>query len=460
MQVYPGNRCRKILILLLTLIVGFACETEQAQAFCGFYVAKADATLFNKASQVVLVRNGDKTVITMANDFMGEPKEFAMVVPVPTFISESQIKVVDKSLIDHVDAYTAPRLAEYYDAPPCQEVLVTADRVGTLRQKLSPDVPSSIDLDDFGVMVEAEYTVGEYDIKILSARESDGLERWLRQNDYRIPDGATDVLGSYIKQKVRFFVAKVNLEQQSAMGYNYLRPLQISFSSPKFMLPIRLGTVNADGPQDLFVYALTRRGRVETTNYRTVKLPTGNEIPPYIKTEFDSFYTSMFDRLVEREDMRAVFLEYAWNMNFKCDPCVGMPLAAADLGELGVDWLQLSASGMGRMDYFITRLHVRYDAETFPQDLMFQETADNSNFQGRYVIRHPWRGQADCDAAKAYRKRLAKRQEEEAQMLASLTGWDINNIRNRSGIGQTMPDSEPVIEKTWWDNFRSWLSGD
>ena len=40
------------------------------------------------------------------------------------------------------------------------------------------------------------------------------------------------------------------------------------------MLPIRLGMVNAKGSQELFVYALTRKGRVETTNYRTVKLPS------------------------------------------------------------------------------------------------------------------------------------------------------------------------------------------
>ena len=35
-------------------------------AFCGFYVGKADTKLFNQASQVVLVRDGDRTVMTMA----------------------------------------------------------------------------------------------------------------------------------------------------------------------------------------------------------------------------------------------------------------------------------------------------------------------------------------------------------------------------------------------------------
>ncbi len=451
-----SGRLFQLSIVLLCLIL----TAVKAEAFCGFYVAKADASLFNKASQVVLVRDGDRTVITMANDFQGEPREFAMVVPVPTFIGEDQIKVVNKALIDHVDSYTAPRLAEYYDASPCVSYRILRETSVRLDGMSISDEFEAGPAENFGVRVEAEYTVGEYDIKILSAKESDGLESWLRQNGYKIPNGATEVLSSYIKQKVRFFVAKVNLEQQSAMGFNYLRPLQISFSSPKFMLPIRLGTVNADGPQDLFVYALTRKGRVETTNYRTVKLPTGNEIPPYVTTEFDAFYTSMFDRLVERENMRAVFLEYAWNMNFKCDPCVGMPLAAADLRELGVDWLQLSANGMGRMDYFITRLHVRYDAETFPQDLMFQETADNSNFQGRYVIRHPWQGNDTCEAARDYRITLRTRQEEEARMLAAMTGWDISVIRNRSGIGQSTEFRERSKERSWWDDIRNWFSGD
>src|SRR6266852_1064013 len=59
-----------------------------------------------------------------------------------------------------------------------------------------------------GVKIEAEYIVGEYDILILSAEESDGLETWLKQNGYNIPNGASRILESYIKQKMRFFVAR------------------------------------------------------------------------------------------------------------------------------------------------------------------------------------------------------------------------------------------------------------
>src|SRR6201993_3074393 len=115
---------------------------------------------------------------------------------------------------------------------------------------------------------------------------------------------------------MRFFVAKVNLGEHARLGFSYLRPLQVAYESPKFMLPIRLGMVNADGPQDLFIYALTRGGRVETTNYRTVKLPSGMALPVYIKQDFPTFYRAMFDEQVKRNRMETVFTEYAWDMGW------------------------------------------------------------------------------------------------------------------------------------------------
>src|SRR6185295_15531040 len=111
-------RMRRLLVpVLATAALAVAAGT--ALAFCGFYVAKADTKLFNKASQVVLVRDGDRTVMTMANDFEGEPKEFAVVIPVPTFLKREQIHVGEKALVDHLDAYSAPRLVEYFDRNPC-----------------------------------------------------------------------------------------------------------------------------------------------------------------------------------------------------------------------------------------------------------------------------------------------------------------------------------------------------
>src|SRR5215475_6656702 len=228
-----------------------------ANAFCGFYVAQADAKLFNTSSKVVLSREGDQTSITMASDFEGDVKEFAVVVPVPTFIERKQIGVVDPKTIDHLDHYTAPRLVEYHDEDPCNPPLQVAS---VMPMPAAPMRSYSLSATErrYGVTIEASYDVAEYDVLILSAKESDGLTRWLTDNNYRIPQGAEGVLGSYIKQNMRFFVAKVNLDRMKLLGNGYLRPLQVRYETPKFMLPLRLGTVNANGPQDLIVYALTK----------------------------------------------------------------------------------------------------------------------------------------------------------------------------------------------------------
>jgi hypothetical protein len=429
--------------LVLAVLFVAALSGDRILAFCGFYVGKADTKLFNQASQVALVRERDHTVLTMANDFQGDLKEFALVVPVPTFIERRQIAVVDKVLLDHLDAFSAPRLVEYFDrdpcAPPPKLAAAPAGFDNALRMKGGQ-------ADRRGVTVEATYTVGEYDIVILSARESGGLESWLVENGYKIPTGAAPILGSYIKQGMRFFVAKVNLEEQAALGFTFLRPLQVSYDTPKFMLPIRLGTVNAKGPQDLFVFALTRTGRVETTNYRTVKLPTGMDLPLFVKAEFKDFYKAMFAEQVRREDMHAVFLEYAWNMSW-CDPCAADPLSKDQLRKLGV------SVDNDSQPTFVSRLHARYDAAHFPEDLVFQETSNQENFQGRYVLRHPFKGSAQCPEAKSYEGDLSTRREREAQNLAQLTGWKIEDIRRKAQnvkiAEAAAPAEAPWYRKLW-----------
>jgi Na+-translocating ferredoxin:NAD+ oxidoreductase RnfD subunit len=440
-----SSRAALVVLLPLALGLGFA---GRADAFCGFYVSKADTKLFNRASQVVLVRDGDRTVITMAADYQGDPREFALVVPVPTFLTRDQIHVGEQAVIDHLDAYTAPRLVEYHDSNPCDEY-----RMRKMAQE-SAAPPSAGMADqsraerDLGVTVEAKYTVGEYDILILSAEESQGLETWLRRNGYRIPDGAADVLGSYLRQGMRFFVAKVNLDEQARLGVQNLRPLQMAFETPKFGLPIRLGTVNAEGTQEMFVYTLTRRGRVETTNYRTIRLPSDVEIPPFVQAKFEDFYRDLFTRQYEEAGGRGVFLEYAWDMAW-CDPCAADPLSVRELRDLGVFWLDAAAESGPARDVFVTRLHVRYDKERFPEDLRLQETADRSNFQGRYVMRQAWTGSPNaCPAAREYFVRLAERREREAVTLARLTGWDLEEIRSQLELP---PEVEP--DRPWWQRI-------
>jgi hypothetical protein len=188
---------------------------------------------------------------------------------------------------------------------------------------------------------------------------------------------------------------------------------------------------------------------VETTNYRTARLPSDIELPVYLKDEgeFPKFYKAMFTRQVENADRRALFLEYAWDMGW-CDPCASNPLSTDELRQLGVFWDE-GPSGRARA-VFLTRLHVRYDSAHFPEDLVFQETPDRANFQGRYILRHPWTGQDSCDAANAYRASLRGRRDQEVGRLASLTGWNPSDIRKRAGLGE---NDQPQSETAWWERL-------
>ena len=62
---------------------GAAIAAPPAAAFCGFYVSGADASLFNEATQVVLMRDGTRTVLSMQNDYTGPPEDFALVSAAP-----------------------------------------------------------------------------------------------------------------------------------------------------------------------------------------------------------------------------------------------------------------------------------------------------------------------------------------------------------------------------------------
>ncbi len=443
-------------LIIIAVIIGVS---PMLYSFCGFYVSKADGTIKNKTSQVILVRDGNRNIITMYNDFKGDTKDFAMVVPVPVVLKKSDIHVVDQGIFQRLNDYSAPRLVEYYDENPCNKY-----NVKDMEMKMAPSLSGAMPgvalskRKESGVKVEAKYLVGEYDILILSAKESGGLKEWLTMNGYKIPANAEEVLAPYIKSNLKFFVVKVNEQEKKKLPGNFLRPLQISFSSPKFMLPIRLGMANADGDQDLVVYAFTRKGRIECTNYRNVEITTGNKIPLFVKQNFSTFYSNLFTQQWKKENRSLGFLEYAWDVSpsnyVKCDPCVGNPPTQQDIVQSGVWWLQPNWDDYSNVDaeiensgnnkVFFTRLHFRYNRQSFPQDLMFQVTPNTSSFQARYIITHPATCDLNCDAGRKYLQDLKKRRKNELKELTSLTGKNIDNWQDDIALENEEVDKAAV----------------
>ena len=405
-----------------TILAAVAAVSSSASAFCGFYVAGGGAELFNNATQVVLMREGTRTVLSMQNNYQGPPEDFALVIPVPVVLQKENVKTLPRDLFGRVDKLGAPRLVEYWEVDPCfvepKYDAMPGVSFGVGGLGLSGTGRGGGGL---GVKIEAQFSVGEYDIVVLSAKDALGLETWLKLNKYKIPAGAEPLFRPYIQQGMKFFVAKVDVKKVTfEKGQAQLSPLRFHYDSEKFELPVRLGLINAKEKQDLIVNILARNQRYEVANYPNVTIPTNIDLVPSAKSEFPFFYVSLFDRTLAKHP-GAVVTEYAWQAS-SCDPCPTSPLTEVDFKTLGADVVaskgRVTDQFNPREGYVLTRLHARYDKASLGEDLVFRAAkpivggrefltdgkvleqgfrADSlNNFQARYAIRYPWAGEVKC----------------------------------------------------------------
>ena len=400
---------------LRTLLLLLVCAPLTAEAFCGFYVSGAGTKLFNDASMVVLLRDGTRTVLSMQNNYRGPVEDFALVVPVPVVLQKDNVKTLPREAFTRLDELTSPRLVEM-PTEPCGLGLrgVGSGGGGYGSGTGGLGVPR-----DLGVKVEAKFNVEEYEIVVLSAEFSLGLEIWLKENKYKIPDGAAALLKPYVQTGSKFFVAKVDAKKAKHQhGELVLSPLRFSYDTDTFSLPVRLGLLNSGGQQELIVHIIAK-DRYELANAKNVLVPTNFDVRTRTQPQFGAFYADLLDRTFKKNPGAAV-TEFAWEgalppptemsqdgiYGVTCDPCppphpVDNPLAKY-LGVLSLPKIKtdtgIAAFARGST---VTRLHLRYTKDSPPDDLVFKVAppiaggvpemkepgpAKANRFQGRYVM--------------------------------------------------------------------------
>ncbi len=312
-----------------------------------------NALTYDVARTAIVHQNGRITFTVSVNP-SGEAQDFALVLPVPALLAESDIAVLDNEVFARLEGTTG---------------LLTMTDAGCMMA--GSDGAASEGDEDGGssggsgsVTVEAEYLVGDYEIAILSATDSSGLFTWLDTNGYHLAEPTIPVLEDYIAEGMFFMTARVSSGAAVADG-SALPPLQVAYDSELFTIPIRLAARNSPGQQDMLIYALTDRGesggRVGVSNYPEFSIADKCIWGDPNTDSFLDFYNEKFQTAWEARGFAAWTTEWAGGP-YDCSPCSGVTMTDEDLLALG---FQGDPSG-----HFLTRLHLRYTPTTATQDLM------------------------------------------------------------------------------------------
>ena len=345
---------------------------SNAHAFCGTYVGGAGTAQYASVSTVALWRNGTRTVLSVANDVRGDTSNFVMVIPVPHVIPEEDVHVLDPTVFDRLAAYSEPRLVEYV----CEDF-----EVNDSGWVLDAGTDSGESADTGDVNVEAQYIVGEYEIVVLSSQDSEALVTWLVLNEYEVSNDSADMLQEYIDGGSMFFAAKIS-EEAGIQDGDVLSPLQFAYESETFGLPIRIGTLNSPGEQDLIVYGLSyfNDGHVSIANYPDITADIKDECMwETVGESFPQYYAKQFEDAYKAAGEGAWVREYSWGAS-GCDPCTGEPPDYEDMVSLGMPMDDRTVR-----DLYFTRLHMRYTAEQAHSDLTLYQSGLDEPSQMRFI---------------------------------------------------------------------------
>jgi hypothetical protein len=337
---------------MFAMLAGLVSPAAHA---CPTIATGTNQALTYDVARTAIVRQNGRVTFTVSINPEGQSQDFALVLPVPALLQESDIAVLDGEVFGRLDGYTG--LLTMADAGCIQTDYATEDGGGG-------DGGGDDGGGSGGVTVEAEYLVGDYEVAILSATESDGLFTWLADNGYQLAEPTIPVLEDYIDQGMFFMTARVAAEATVADG-TPLPPLQVGYDSEAFSIPIRLAARNSPGEQDMLIYAITDQselgGRVAISNYSEFTIPDKCIWGDPATDDFMEFYETEFRPLWADAGFAAWTTEWAgaWG---SCSPCSGTNLTEEDLDALGFEG--------GLEAHFLTRLHVRYTPDTATQDLM------------------------------------------------------------------------------------------
>lgn len=413
--------------LALMLLVALLLTGLPAAAFPGFVVAKDGAERTIPSSHIVLMRRGDRTVVTVMPEYRGPFDAFALVVAVPKDVTPEHLQTLRREFIDRVANVSAPRFHEFWEMDPCEPGKVEQEWERSLKASESTNFlggppmagPKKKVAKELLLTVVTDFKVqGEYTFTVVDSEQTT-TAKWLKEHGYQLPAKAEAALEQY-SGEWGFVVAEVDPNKIELIGGDsaVLSPIRFWTESPYDEVPSRLGLLSASGPQELVVLAFDESQRVVTRNYPFIFPPTNIEVAFKVKERMGEFYAALHDRLMTKHP-GAFLAEYAWAADDCGEPCPSEAIRINELLTLGADVFeeavpeeernpeppQLSDEEkkkeeaelkalkpkerrelkeerqeereeiarrkalVGRNHYVLSRLHARYDSSSLPKEI-------------------------------------------------------------------------------------------
>jgi hypothetical protein len=396
-----------------------------ASAFPGFLASKTNTAIKINSTQVVLMKKGKVTAVSVMSDYEGPLEPFAMVLVVPSDVTADRVTTLKREFVDRVDALSAPRFHEYWEQDPCDPGPVEQEWERSMKANSASaflgggDMPQSTQkvAKELSLDVEAKQKQGEYSFSVLGKDES--VSAWLKSKGYLAPAGAEQAVQPYLQAGMRLVVAQVDSNRVELVGGDraQLSPIRFWTEEPFETIPDRVGLLNAGGKQELIVYVLDPEQRYESKNYGNQFPPTNIEVDFAVKERIGEFYAALQD-IIAQKSPNSFLNEFAWSSDGCGQPCATEPLMIAELLSLGGDVFEQSVPKeerqpkppelskeekaafkeatkdllpkerkakekqdkedrktvvarqalLGRHKYVVSRLHYRYDDKALPND--------------------------------------------------------------------------------------------
>ncbi len=195
---------------------------------------------------------------------------------------------------------------EYWEQDPATSPTTTRTRLSSTRAQ-GPPPRAAAGAKDLGVQVEAQFSVGEYDIVILSAKDASGLDVAPPGRSTPFPR-APAFFRPYVQNGSKFFVAKIDASKVMFQnGVAQLSPLRFHYDSRASRFRCGSGSLErqgAAGPHR--ARAGPRPALYEVTNYPNVAVPTNFDVNDNVRGNFGSFYAALFDETLKRHPKSVV----------------------------------------------------------------------------------------------------------------------------------------------------------